>query len=422
MPAVSRLLPVALLAFAVAGCASPPAQERMGERLRGGDAERALEAIDAWNAGGRNEVLVGLERGMLLRRQGRLAESIEAFEATKRQLGDLEPISVSETLAEWTLAESAGAYQASVHERLLLHSMQILNFLESGDLDAARVEATQADLTLRRIDPGRGAAPYGGDASLRYLSGIVFEAAGERSDAAIAYRHAVRRYRDRDTPVPRDLQHRLVRLLGGIGLDDEQAEWLERFGLDEVPEAPPAEWGELIVVVHGGLAPRLGQTNIAAQDPRSGQLYRLSMPKVQRAGDPVRGLRVTSGGESASGDRIESVNGLVEAWVDQQVPLLISRALGRNVVRHQVASRLREENPALGALVNVVGFLAEQPDQRLWRSLPESLWLVRLPLPSGSHRPRVHVGRGGGDERRLTLDGPVRIRPGETVVRSLYRP
>ncbi len=415
--AAARTL-VALAVLVLAGCASTQPYDRIDDRLRAGDTAGALEAASALDTS-RNQALYLMNRGMLLRMDGQLEASVEAFEEAKGVLGALEPVSISESVAEWTLAETAGAYQASVHERLLLHVMQMLNFLELGRTDAARVEALQVDLGLRRVDPTDGAAPHGGDAFARYLSGIVFEATGDRSDALIAYRRAAQRYEALGRPVPRDLQVSLVRMLDALDLPDERDRWAERFGMASW-QPRPAGSGQLLVVVHSGLGPRLRERTVATQDPRSGQLYRVSLPSVQRRGDPLRAVSLSAGERRVDGERVEAVSDLVGDWLDARMPLLTARAISRNVARHQVAGQARDESQALGALVNILGFLFEQADTRLWRTLPDSLWLVRVDLPAGEYAPEL-MTRGPAGERRHPLEEPVQVRAGGLTVRSVYR-
>lgn len=415
--AVARTL-LALAVLVLAGCASTQHYDRIDERLRAGDAAGALEAASALDTS-RNQALYLMNRGMLLRVDGQLEASVDAFEEAKGVLGALEPISISESVAEWTFAETTGAYQASVHERVLLHVMQMLNFLELGRTDAARVEALQVDLGLRRVDPIDGAAPHGGDAFARYLSGIVFEASGDRSDALIAYRRAAQRYEALGRPVPRDLQVSLVRMLDALDLPDERDRWAERFGMASWQPRPEGH-GQLLVVLHSGLAPRLRERTVATQDPRSGQLYRVSLPTLQRRGDPVRAVSLSTDEQRVDGERVEVVSDLVDDWLAARMPLLTARAISRNVARHQVAGQARDESQALGAPVNILGFLFEQADTRLWRTLPDSFWMVRVDLPPGEYAPELITG-GAGGERRQALEEPVIIRAGGLTVRSVYR-
>jgi len=50
---------------------------------------------------------------------------------------------------------------------------------------------------------------------------------------------------------------------------------------------------------------------------------------------------------------------------------------------------------ATEAVVRVVLFLLEEPDTRSWQTLPGRLSLVRIPLPAGEHRLRLHVASAG---------------------------
>ncbi|WP_290648513.1 hypothetical protein [Aquisalimonas sp.] len=418
--AVGRLAQVLLIGVVLllGGCAGHQVQDRIDDRLRAGDTSGALEVVERLDSR-RNQALYLLNRGMLLRMDGQLDASVEAFEDAKRQLGALEPISISETVADWALAETAGQYDSNVHERLFLHVTQMLNFLELGDLHAARVEALQIDLGLRRVDPSGGAAPHGGDAFARYLSGIVFEASGDRSDALIAYRRAAQRYEALEAPVPRDLQVSLLHMLDALDQTEERERWAERFGIEAV-RARGEGTGQLVVVVHSGLGPRLGESSVAAQDPRSGQLYRVSLPAVRGRGDPSAAVTLAVAERAVEGERVESVHHALERWVGAQIPLLTARAVSRNVVRHQVTGQVRDESRGLGALLNVLGFLVDSADTRTWRTLPDSLWMSRAELAPGTYEPKLHIRRRAGGEQTIQLQEPVEILEGGLTVRSVF--
>jgi hypothetical protein len=140
---------------------------------RPGDALARLESL---GRGGGNEALYLVNKGMLLRLQGDIAESVAVFEAAKPLVTFQEATSVSETAGKLVVAEGTTSYQPRPFERLQLHILQALNHLELDNWDGARVEALQIDLLLQRAYGG--SAPQGGDAFARYLSGIIFEGLG----------------------------------------------------------------------------------------------------------------------------------------------------------------------------------------------------------------------------------------------------
>ncbi len=403
-----------LLAFLMSGCAALRTDFADVEReLARGNPERALAQLEPLAGSRLNQPLYQMNRGMILRLSGDLPGSIAAFEEAKALVGELQAVSVSETLASWTLTETATSYVPPTHEHLMLHVFQALNHLQLGDLDSARVEALQIDLGLRRIDPLRNEAPHGGDAFARYISGVIFEANEDWSDAMIAYRKAYQAYQRHNAPVPGDLQRSLVRLADHLELDDERDELARAFGITAwTPVSELRRRATVLLVVQDGLAPRLRDESLLVQDPGSGQLIRVALPSLHRRPSSMSGAVLSANGQQAPVETAERLSDISDQWLQRQMPLLIARAASRNVARYQATRQVREESPLLAVLVNVVGAVMDNADTRSWRTLPDRIQVARLHLPPGEHTlvTELRGPRGVRDEETI------RLRAGQLVV------
>lgn len=384
---------VILLSLALSGCASRGALfDGVDTALERGRADQALTALEPLASSNRNQVLYLLNRGMLLRMFGDLQGSIDAFEKAKRTMGQLQPISISESLATWTIAEDGGSYKPPVHEHLLLHVYQALNYLQLGQLEEARVEALQIDLGLRRVDPADHRAPQGGDAFPRYLSGLIFEASADWSDALIAYRKAYRSYQRHRQPVPRDLQYSLLRLTDYLDLTEERDGYAAEFGIDQWTALDPgSDLATVVLVVHDGFAPRLREESIVAAHPSEPRLVRVSLPVLQDRPTGLSRIRLVSGEVQAAGDPVEDVSASAGNWLAVQIPGLLGRAVTRNVARNTVTRHVEKENAAIGFLVNLIGAFLENADTRTWRTLPDRLHLSRMQVAPGSMVARMDL-------------------------------
>ncbi|MCC5857366.1 MAG: hypothetical protein JJT90_04365 [Ectothiorhodospiraceae bacterium] len=399
------------LLIALSGCAALRTDFAAVERdLARGDAEAALQRLGPLQDSRLNRPLYLMNRGMILRVAGDRAGSIAAFEEAKTRVGELQAVSLSETLAGWTLTETASSYVPPVHEHLMLHVYQMLNFLEQGDLDAARVEALQIDLGLRRVDPRDGEAPDGGDALARYLSGIVFEASREDSDALIAYRKAYHAYRRGGGSVPRDLQQSLVRLTDALELHDERDGYLAEFGIAAWTSQQDLRGrGQVVLLVHDGFAPRLRDESLLVPAPDSGHLIRVALPSLHRRPSGLAGASLGVNGIRHQAEVVERPADTMDRWLSRQMPLLISRAASRNVARYQFTRQVEQDNALLAVLLNVAGALADNADTRSWRTLPDRVWLARLFVEPGIHEVEVLLdgvaGAGGTRTHRISPGG-----------------
>ena len=64
--------------------------------------------------------------------------------------------------------------------------------------------------------------------------------------------------------------------------------------------------------------------------------------------------------------------------------IILGRTLGRALLKYLAYREANKENETLGLLVNLAGVVTEQADTRSWRTLPNQIYMVRMPLP-GRH-------------------------------------
>lgn len=405
-----------------AGCAIYGQQlQNVDNVLQSGSPQAALAQLEALGRSQRNEVLYLVNKGTLLRMQGDIQGSIAAFEAAKPLMEFQEATSVSETLGQLSVVEGSSSYQPRAFERLNLHVLQALNFLEAGDFDAARVEALQIDLLLQRRHGG--VAPHGGDAFPRYLSGVIFELNHEPDTALVAYRQALAAYSDQSsaTGVPTDLRRRLLLLTRELGLDEEFAELRERFPETLLPERRPAPDEELIVVASTGLVPRRVEVSQVHQDITNGKIYRLSLPVlVNRDSRVSRVVAILPDGQQVRADPVADLEPAARATLEAEMPGLIARAIARNLVKNRVANEAGEENPGLELFVNFVSAVMENADVRSWSTLPAKQYLLRIPLDPETKSVALEMRDSAGRVLHAETFDNIEIHRGAPRVRSLH--
>ncbi|HET7569644.1 MAG TPA: hypothetical protein VFK96_03555 [Gammaproteobacteria bacterium] len=411
--AVRAALGLCLL-LTLTGCASYVANLRqMDAALAAHDPDAALAAL-APLKGGHSQALYLLDKAMLLRIQGDYAGSIKAFESAKPLLRYLEATSVSETAAALTLTENLRSYTPPLYERLLLHVYQGLNYLQSGDPEAARVEVGQIDVLLKRLYPGTDAAPHGGDAFARYFAGLVYEDAGDWSDAMIAYRKAYQAYQAANLPIPPGLQASLCRFADYLGLDKELKGYQQQFGIDHwLPVAPHGQAvdGQLVFILGDGLAPRKIAVTQWVQSPRSGHLFSISLPALKPDPPRIGSATLSVGGETARTVHVESVAENAARALAAQLPLLTADEIARNVTRAAVANKADDKQHGLGALVSLIGTVVDRADTRIWNTLPDNIQMARLTLAPGTYNMTVALTDGSAVVHTKTFDN-VLIKPG----------
>lgn len=411
-----RCLSPLLLLVVLSGCATyGDWVGEMEHQIAARDFTGALRTLDE-RAGGRarDAVLYDLNRAMLLRMAGEYARSNAVFEQAKDAIERLDAVSVSEQAGALAVNDMLRSYTGEPFERVLLHVYAALNYLEMGRPDDARVEILQLDVLL-----GREGHP-GGEAFARYLSGMIFEALGQYDDAMIAYRQAYADYR-RDGAagdVPPSLGRDLVRMAARVGgLEDELRRYRAEFGVSADRFGPSADEGELILLLHSGFAP-VKRDGVVTAATREGRLVSISMPYYVSRAPRVTGARLSAGDAVATTDLGEDVDAVAVAALERQKPAILARAIARAALKHEASEKADKENDALGMMVNIAGVVSERADTRSWSTLPNRIYLARLPLAAGRHEVRVELA--GGQPGAAARDYTVDLAPGEKRFLSLH--
>src|SRR5690606_14945169 len=194
--------PGGLLALALGGCAglfgsfdvAPSGLRTRDDRLRrmleGGRADAALEQlVPEGKADPGDALLRALYAGTVAHYAGEYEASSAAFELAVLLAEDRYTTSISRSALSLLTSDRALPFEPSPSERLLIPYYSALNYLNRGDTEGAAVEARRLSALLERYrtDERADRRLHG---LLRAFAGAVFEAAGERNDADVAYRNA----------------------------------------------------------------------------------------------------------------------------------------------------------------------------------------------------------------------------------------
>lgn len=441
--------------------------------------DSAVRMLDAGaRTAPRDELLRRLQLGLMLHQAGRWEASNEAFEWAEREAEDRYTRSMSRAAGSLVVNDGVLKYVPTLPERTMIPYHRMLNYLALGRMDEAAVEARRASLLLADEVPGERCR---GGALLPYLAGLVYGAAGERNDALVSLRRAEAAFEGcagEGLSAPEAFGMDLLRAATELGVREVADSARARYGL---PSGVPAgrESGDLVVLVeHGwaahraeedvhvpvfpeeieglegkddddvGVAEAAGRIttrllgNLAEQSawgsafdehPAARWASALSGAHVLKFAWPVyrleasrpAGVRVLVGDTAAALATVEDVSSGVVREFEKRRPLILTRAVGRGVVKYlasrELEKKAEEEGGEVagyvaGRLANFAGNALERADTRSWSLLPDRISVARVSLPPGEHRVRIEVRDGEGVD---TLDlGTVTVRPGERVFRS----
>lgn len=483
--AAPSLLPAAvtaiLLAILLSGCAgifrsydlAPSGLTRYDDGLRQqlveGRYESALEMVTPSRATVGDELLRLQYKGLVAHYAGHWEESNAALQRAAALAEDRYTRSISRDALSLVTSDRVLRYRPSSTERLLLHYYGALNYLRLGDPESAAVEARLLSRALEQDADGRelGAERRELHAILRQVTGAVFEAAGERNDAEVAYRLAARAAGTDSVPqlaaglspdsgvvvmvVERGfVAHRVARSVN-ILLWPHEVRSLR--GADasagtDATSAATALAEQLLSEWSAGadLSERSGprsasgpssrpflfvpRANSADSSRRGGTPYllRVSWPDLAGAAPSLSAPRIRLAGDVSQPVSLRSnVSAAVAEDFRRQQPLLLAKSLLRALTKHAVASTVRkgvkEEDEALGELAGLVAnaglSLLEQADTRSWHLVPAELSVVRLRLPAGEQELSVEVPPEVRQAGRALEAGPVDVPAGGVTVLSL---
>ena len=372
--------------------------------------------------------------------QGSVGNYANRFTESNKALADAENISdklftrsITKEIISRGVNPQLRPYPGVHYERVLSHYYRALNYFYLDQLVGALVECRRATRFIPIYMDENDNYKTFGSAFLAYLSGTLFEAQGnaaymagasleaqrEWNNAFVSYRQAELHYRhgkEKTTvPMPKDLGYSLVRLARKLGFTEELTLYRAKYG---DPPPPPNNYGELILFYESGYVPEIEEETLTFPilkiDPiakgkhdeaakaafiptllgREGKSYskveleyivHVAMPMIGSNRPQYRGIKVTVGNESTDGELVEDVEKIAIATLDAGRLAMLFETLLRGLAKYLLFREADKQHEALGTIANLAGVLTERADTRSWQTLPNQIFMVRMPLPEGTH-------------------------------------
>jgi len=442
-------LSTALLACSIAlfGCASH--SDKTKEIRSALDAGNPREALGLLNKqlevesekelpqkmGGDSSLFL-LDRAMVLQQLSIYKWSSRDLEVSDKQVELLDfSRNAAHDIGKYIFSDDTGPYKAPAYEKLMINTMNMVNYLAQGDLQGARIEARRLSVMQKFFkdhDPENALTAPGS-----YLAGFTFEKSGQYDEALRYYDEALQ-YGQLGTlaePVRRLLargSYSSPRLKKAAGLTDGQAP-------SPAAAAADAESGELLVVVSYGRVPAkiarripiglaltyasgalspddVGQANrLAAQ----GLVTWVNFPELGRAHGEYDQPSAWLDGKALPLEGIVAVDKEAQRAWDQVKGTVIASAITRmisRVVAGKVAGAAAGKNEGLGLLLSLATqatlTVTDTPDTRNWATLPARMAFGRVTLPAGPRTVQLRA-RGAATTRKVD------IKPGGFAVVNL---
>jgi hypothetical protein len=355
----------------------------------------------------KDQLLVLLDKGMVLHAAGRWAESIRVLAEADRLSAELDAISISEEAGALLSNERQRAYRGEDFEKLMISVLQALNYAQLGQDEEALVEVRRVNERLEKmiVDEKK---PYEQLAIARYIGGVLYEDQREWDSAYIDYAKALEL-----EPGLGPLVEPLLRLAKRTGRDDAYERLRAQF-----PDVPhelmgPGE-GQVVVVVEAGLSP---EKESHSRKYRQDVVQLIEVP-VYRDRGPNWAASVSVAGVSQRAVAVTSLEQVAKIHLNDRIERMLAKQVASAVVKAGLAAGagVATRSEEVGYLTFLLLNVANAPDLRSWLSLPAEFQLARFRVPAGRHT--VQVDSGGQSHSR-----EVEVKPGRisvVVVRS-YR-
>lgn len=369
--------------------------------------------------GDKNELLYLMDKAMVLFDAGDTAGCQATLEAAKLLTQKLWTRSIGAEAEAWLSTDNALPYQGEDFEKVFLHLLAALSYLQRQALDDARVEARQVSAKLALLVRSQADSPslYRDDAFAHWLSGLLYEAEASNlarlSDARIEYARALALYEGVDgphygTPVPRHLLRALARTYAALGTEAraELTSLRRRYGAQATatPDPDDATTARLVVVVLAGEAPIKAQE--VWESVLGPNLYRVAYPVFLRRPQSYAPPQVVveSQGVGVAQAPVQELAMDVEAValrnLHDHMDRIKDRVMRRAVLKYTAGTVAEGVGLSQGGLVGFSTFVAglalntvtaatEEADTRSWTTLPARIYVSEMRVPLGPVRVRV---------------------------------
>ena len=437
------MLCVASLGYGALGCASYSDHTKAARTAL--DAGRAREAADAYNKllevksdaelpddlkG--DKIVQVLERSTILAQLENYKMSSRDLEASDKNIEMLDfSRSTMDDVSKFIFTDDAGPYQSPPYEKLMINTMNMLNYLVRGDLNGARIEARRFAVMDQYLTEhaGQGKTLTGPGA---YFAGFVFEKSRQPGEALRYYDEALEYANYSATltePVRRLAKldaYRTPRLTALIGkaesaapeAPDESAEILIVVNYGRVPAkiAKRVPIGLALTIASAWISPasRAQANALAAQ----GLVTWVNFPAIEK---PKISYGVPAGSVDTRPVALDGVAAIdveaQKAW-DQNSGLIVGSAITRMITRVIAGEAARRAaGGGTGGLLLSLGTQAtmtavDTPDTRGWSTLPARIAVARVRVPAGKHTVQLEAR---GARKVQTVD----LKPNDWAVVNL---
>jgi hypothetical protein len=416
------------------GIARP--QQRLREALVEQDFAKAL----GWHED--DALLQSLTTGVAAYYAKQFGRSAAVLDTAALLADDRITTSISRTGLSLVTNDMARPYEPRRTERLFIPYYAMLSYVQLGAWEDAVVEARRITSLLQQYAEDRDDAERTVHGAMQHLAGAVFERAGERNEAQVAYRAAHTLAPLLPAEISRDtsagfgevllvlergfVAHRATETIElELGDDDRDSLRHGGDGHRRVATRLTAQASGTAEPLAAPVAVGLGFAQHVEAPPRHRRHHHddddyhltVAFPSLRRSARPWGGTpTLLLDSLSTKGFSMSAViDDAGAADARRERAALATRAVARAVAKYTVTKTIKDKKGEVaGSIANFGASLLERADVRSWHLLPQELTFVRVRAAVGTRALRVQVGEGWA-VRSVDL-GTVTVRRGELTI------
>lgn len=365
-----------------------------------------------------DKIVQVLERSTILQQLDEYQWSSRDLESSDKKIEMLDfSRSTMDDIAKFIFTDDAGPYQAPPYEKLMINTLNMLNYLVRGDLNGARVEARRYAVMNQylseHVTQGKTMTGPGS-----YLAGFVFEKSRQPGEALRYYDEALAygKYQTLGDAVRKMAKLDAYRTPRLTPLVEQQA-----------PEIP-AEAAELLLVVNYGRVPAkiakrvpiglaltFASSWISPHDAKranelaaQGLVTWINFPALEPPKNVYDLGRATIDGQAIGVEGVANIDvEAVKAWEENQgqivasaITRMITRVIAGEATRRAAGGSTAGMLLSLGTQATMTAM--DTPDTRGWSTLPARIGIARVHVPPGKHTVELEA-RGVRKRQDVTL-------------------
>ncbi len=390
------ILPLLMALIALSGCATYQTKVDESRRLLRLNPVEAIEKLEKLaSEESRDQLVYMLDYATALQAAGRYEESAKTFLRAEKMADANDYHSISNVAASLALNEEMVQYKAEDFEKVLIPSLNALNYLNLNQEENAMTQVRRVNevLTKLRIDEKKdfNQSPYA-----YYLGGLLYENERDFDNALVLYKKAYE-VAPGFEPLKKDLLRTSIRA--------QRPDELEKFKKQFPGELIDPKWkdrkqGEIVFIFQQGWGPR------KYSRPENHRFPRLvSVPSAVAAATML--VEATDGSQvaTAQSQTVYSIDDVAIKALEGDYGRLVASRVAGIATKAVLADQLRQKNEALGQLAWIAMNLADRADLRQWSTLPQSIQFARLQVPPGTYRVKLSTNGGidASDDRQVEV-------------------